>query len=105
MRRACRRTWVTKASLSFTSDSPPGTSRKRSPRARRSAPRSSRTDVAAVPDDEARQATQRLADALRRIISRLALVRPPVDQLDRAAETANNFADTLDLLPARSQSW
>jgi hypothetical protein len=61
--------------------------------------------MAAVPDDEARQATQRLADAMRRIIARLAVVRPPVDQLDRAAETANGFADTLDLLPARSQSW
>ncbi|MDQ1686996.1 MAG: hypothetical protein QOC82_3733 [Frankiaceae bacterium] len=58
-----------------------------------------------VPDDEARQATQRLADAMRRIIARLALVRPPVDQLDRAAETANAFADSLDELPARSQSW
>jgi hypothetical protein len=61
--------------------------------------------MAAVPDDESRQASQRLADAMRRIIARLALVRPPVDQLDRAAETANGFADSLDLLPARSQSW
>jgi hypothetical protein len=59
----------------------------------------------AVPDDEARQASQRLADALRRIIARLALVRPPAEQLDRAAETANAFADSLDELPARSPSW
>lgn len=61
--------------------------------------------AASVPDNESRQATQKLADAMRRIIARLALVRPPVDQLNRAAETANAFADTLDQLPARSQSW
>jgi acyl-coenzyme A thioesterase PaaI-like protein len=39
------------------------------------------------------------------MISRLALVRPPADQLHRAAEAANAFADHLDTLPARSQSW
>ena len=61
--------------------------------------------MTSTPDDEARQASQNLADAMRRIIARLALVRPPVDQLNRAAETANGFADTLDQLPARSQSW
>jgi hypothetical protein len=39
------------------------------------------------------------------MIARLALVRPPVDQLDRAAAAANAFADSLDELPERSQSW
>jgi hypothetical protein len=58
-----------------------------------------------VEQDEARQASQNLADAMRRIIARLALVRPPVDQLNRAAEAANAFADSLDELPQRSQSW
>lgn len=58
-----------------------------------------------VPQDESRQASQNLADAMRRIIARLALVRPPVDQLNRAAEAANAFADSLDELPQRSQSW
>jgi hypothetical protein len=56
-------------------------------------------------EDEGRQATQKLADAMRRIIARMALVRPPVDQLLRAADAANTFADSLDLLPERSQSW
>jgi hypothetical protein len=56
-------------------------------------------------EDESREASRNLADALRRMIHRLALVRPPVDQLDRAAVAANTFADSLDLLPERSQSW
>jgi acyl-coenzyme A thioesterase PaaI-like protein len=56
-------------------------------------------------DDEARQAQRTLADALRRMIARLALVRPPADQLERAAAAANAFADSLDDLPERSQSW
>lgn len=55
--------------------------------------------------DEAREASQNLADAMRRIIARLALVRPPVDQLNRAADAANAFADSLQDLPERSQSW
>jgi hypothetical protein len=58
-----------------------------------------------VEQDEARQASQNLADAMRRIIARLALVRPPVDQLNRAADAANAFADSLQDLPERSQSW
>jgi hypothetical protein len=58
-----------------------------------------------VEQDEARQASQDLADALRRIIARLALVRPPIDQLNRATDAANAFADSLDELPQRSQSW
>src|SRR3954469_20298329 len=83
----------------------PGTSRKRSARAKPAGRRSSRTDMADVPDDAARHASQNLADAMRRIIARLALVRPPVDQLNRATDAANAFPDTLDQLPARSQSW
>jgi acyl-coenzyme A thioesterase PaaI-like protein len=56
-------------------------------------------------DEEGRRASQNLADAIRRVIARLALVRPPVEQLDRAAEAANAFADSLMSLPERSQSW
>ncbi|HTR71434.1 MAG TPA: PaaI family thioesterase [Mycobacteriales bacterium] len=56
-------------------------------------------------DDEAAQASAELANALRRMIQRLALVRPPVEQLRRATEAANAFADSLDLLPARAQGW
>jgi hypothetical protein len=56
-------------------------------------------------DDESRQASRELADALRRMIARLALVRPPVDALRRAAAAANAFADSLETLPERSQSW
>jgi acyl-coenzyme A thioesterase PaaI-like protein len=55
--------------------------------------------------DESRAASQRLADAMRRIIARLVVVRPPAEQLDRAAEAANQFADTLEDLPVRSKSW
>jgi acyl-coenzyme A thioesterase PaaI-like protein len=56
-------------------------------------------------DDQTRRAQRTLADALRRIIARLAVVRPPVEALERAATVANGFADTLDELPERSQSW
>jgi hypothetical protein len=56
-------------------------------------------------DDDTRQASRALADALRKIIARLAVVRPPVDQLTRAATAANAFADQLDTLPERSRSW
>ncbi|HVT64965.1 MAG TPA: PaaI family thioesterase [Mycobacteriales bacterium] len=52
-----------------------------------------------------RAASQRLADAMRRIIARLVVVRPPAEQLDRAADAANQFADSLDELPERSKSW
>jgi acyl-coenzyme A thioesterase PaaI-like protein len=55
--------------------------------------------------EEARAASKGLADAMRRIIERLALVRPPTEQLNRAAAAANTFADSLDELPERSQSW
>jgi hypothetical protein len=56
-------------------------------------------------DDEVPTPQRQLADALRRMIARLALVRPPADQLERAAAAANAFADSLDDLPERSQSW
>ena len=56
-------------------------------------------------DDEARQASEHLADEMRRIIARLAVVRPPAAELERAAEAAAAFADRLDELPERSQSW
>jgi acyl-coenzyme A thioesterase PaaI-like protein len=56
-------------------------------------------------EDQTRRAQRTLADALRRIIARLALVRPPVEALERAAAVANSFADSLDELPERSQSW
>jgi acyl-coenzyme A thioesterase PaaI-like protein len=55
--------------------------------------------------NQQRVASQQLADAMRRIIARLAIVRPPVDQLERAAAVANDFADQLDVLPERSKSW
>jgi hypothetical protein len=56
-------------------------------------------------DDETRRASRQLADALRRIIARLAVVRPPADQLFRAADAANAFAEQLDALPERTRSW
>ena len=56
-------------------------------------------------DEETLQASQALAEALRRIIARLAVVRPRADQLTRAADGANAFAEQLDALPERSQSW
>jgi acyl-coenzyme A thioesterase PaaI-like protein len=56
-------------------------------------------------DDVTQQASQQLADALRTIIARLSVVRPPVDQLTRAALAANAFADSLDELPERGKAW
>jgi hypothetical protein len=56
-------------------------------------------------DDATRKASEHLADEMRRIIARLAVVRPPADELERAAETAAVFADRLDALPERGQSW
>ena len=54
---------------------------------------------------EQARATEELADALRRTISRLLVVRPPVDQLRRATAAANAFADSLDQLPPRPKPW
>jgi acyl-coenzyme A thioesterase PaaI-like protein len=56
-------------------------------------------------DDDTRQASQDLADELRRIIARLAVVRPPAGDLRRAAEAAASFADHLETLPERTRSW
>jgi acyl-coenzyme A thioesterase PaaI-like protein len=56
-------------------------------------------------DDETRRASHRLADQMRRIIARLAVVRPPAAELERAADTAGAFADRLDALPERTRSW
>jgi len=56
-------------------------------------------------DDETRQASYRLAEEMRRIIARLAVVRPPADELNRAADAAAAFADRLDTLPQRTRSW
>jgi acyl-coenzyme A thioesterase PaaI-like protein len=56
-------------------------------------------------DDDTRSASHRLAMQLRRIIARLAVVRPGADELNRAADAAEAFADRLDALPERTRSW
>ena len=56
-------------------------------------------------DDETRRGSHRLAEQLRRIIARLAVVRPPAAELERAANAAAAFADRLDTLPMRTRSW
>lgn len=56
-------------------------------------------------DRDTRKAFEHLADELRRVIARLAVVRPPAEELDRAAEAASAFADRLDSLPERAGSW
>ncbi len=56
-------------------------------------------------DAETRQASEQLADELRRIIARLAVVRPSTAELQRAAEAAASYADRLDALPERTRSW
>ena len=56
-------------------------------------------------DERSSAASAALAEALRRMIARLALVRPPAEQLERAAQTAAAFADSLDQLPAPHQLW
>jgi acyl-coenzyme A thioesterase PaaI-like protein len=53
----------------------------------------------------ARRASHVLADQLRRVIARLAVVRPPAEDLLRAAEVAEMFADRLGELPVRQRSW
>ena len=57
--------------------------------------------IAPPPSPDAVAAEQELADALRRIINRLVLVRPPADELRQAAVAAHEFADRLDGLTAR----
>jgi acyl-coenzyme A thioesterase PaaI-like protein len=56
-------------------------------------------------EEEQLRASRRLADAMRQVIARLVLVRPPTDQLNRAADAAEAFAATLEGLPGRSKSW
>jgi acyl-coenzyme A thioesterase PaaI-like protein len=56
-------------------------------------------------DDPTQQASLQLANALRKIIARLAVVRAPVEALSRAASAADAFADQLDALPERPRSW
>jgi acyl-coenzyme A thioesterase PaaI-like protein len=48
---------------------------------------------------------RRLADELRRIINRLALVRPPAQDSAAAADAASEFADRLESMRGRSVSW
>ena len=56
-------------------------------------------------DDETRRASQHLAEQMRRIVARLAVVRPPAEELHRAADAAASFANHLDELPERTTSW
>jgi acyl-coenzyme A thioesterase PaaI-like protein len=56
-------------------------------------------------DEETRQASEQLADEMRRIINRLAVVRPSAEELSRAAEAAAAFADRLDAMTERTRSW
>ncbi len=53
------------------------------------------------PDPQTQAEEQRLADELRRIINRLVIVRADADALRQAADSARDFADRLDALPAR----
>ncbi|MGH9171028.1 MAG: PaaI family thioesterase [Acidimicrobiales bacterium] len=50
-------------------------------------------------------ASERLASEMRRIIERLAVVRPPAEELEQAAAAAAAFADRLDTLAERERSW
>jgi acyl-coenzyme A thioesterase PaaI-like protein len=56
-------------------------------------------------ETDIRKASEHLADELRRIINRLAVVRPSAEELERAAATAAAFADRLDIMPERTRSW
>ena len=56
-------------------------------------------------DDDPGAAAARLADEMRRIIERLAIVRPPAEELRQAAEAAAAFADRLEGFPERKRSW
>jgi len=56
-------------------------------------------------DEETRNASYRLAEQMRRFIARLAVVRPPAEELNRAADAAAAFADRLSELPQRTRSW
>ena len=56
-------------------------------------------------DNEIRRASEHLSDEMRRIINRLAVVRPSAEELERAADAARAFADRLDDLPMGKRSW
>ncbi|HXY44853.1 MAG TPA: PaaI family thioesterase [Acidimicrobiales bacterium] len=56
-------------------------------------------------DTDQGDAAARLADEMRRIIERLAVVRAPAYELQQAAEAAAVFADRLERLPERQRSW
>lgn len=56
-------------------------------------------------DNHPSDGAARLADEMRRIIERLAVVRPPEEELRQATEAAAAFADRLERLPERSRSW
>jgi hypothetical protein len=55
-------------------------------------------------DPELVAAELALATEIRRVINRLVLVRPGLEDLQNAAERARGFADLLDTLPARAGS-
>jgi acyl-coenzyme A thioesterase PaaI-like protein len=59
------------------------------------------------PTDPARTLAEarRLADELRRIINRLALVRPPAEDSAAAADAAADFADRLEQMRERAGAW
>ncbi|HEV8064363.1 MAG TPA: PaaI family thioesterase [Acidimicrobiales bacterium] len=56
-------------------------------------------------EDSVAEASTHLANQMRRIIERLAVVRPVASELGRAAEAAAAFADHLDTLAERERSW
>jgi acyl-coenzyme A thioesterase PaaI-like protein len=56
-------------------------------------------------DEQTRAAFRHLADELRRVIARLVVVRPPREELERAAEAAGAFADRLGTLQERARQW
>lgn len=56
-------------------------------------------------DREVKAQFEALANQMRRIINRLAVVRPPADELARATEVAAGFADHLEGLAERKRSW
>jgi acyl-coenzyme A thioesterase PaaI-like protein len=58
-----------------------------------------------MPEDDHSAGSARLADEMRRIIERLAVVRAPAEELRLAAEAAAVFADRLEQLPERARSW
>ncbi|MCU1593001.1 MAG: hypothetical protein JWO12_393 [Frankiales bacterium] len=62
------------------------------------------TDPSGTVDPAVAAAELALANELRRIVNRMVLVRPNVEELAAATEQARAFADHLDQLPARPGS-